>query len=281
MNTFSVSIPGFTIAGKAWGNPNQPPLLALHGWLDNANSFDLLAPYLEKQFYILAIDLPGHGHSSHLPSGCHYHFMDGIFTTLQIIKALGYKQIHLLGHSMGACLASLIAGVAPDQILSMALIEGLGPFSYPEETCQKQLTQYMHQVVMSEHKKAKPYSSMNLAAQARTKRGYLSLEHAQILCQRGVREEQNSFYWRHDRRLLYPTPLRMTEGQILSCLKNITAKSCLIWAENSFVFQEYDMKTRVNAVSNLLIYQIKGEHHVHMEQPGAVAQCLAEFYQTI
>ncbi|KTC78123.1 alpha/beta fold hydrolase [Legionella brunensis] len=278
MKTFNVAIPGFTIAGKAFGNPNRPPMLALHGWLDNANSFDLLAPYLEKQFYLLAIDLPGHGHSSHLPEGCYYHFTDGIFSILEVMKALQLKQVHLLGHSMGACLASLIAGVAPEKILSMILIEGLGPFSKPEEACCEQLAQYLQHTSIKE-KEAKPYSSMHLAAQARAKRGYLSLEHAEILCQRGTLEQNNAVYWRHDRRLLTPTPLRMTEGQILSCLRGITAKSCLIWAKDSSVFNEYDIKTRCNAVANLKVYQLPGGHHLHMEYPEALARCLTEFYE--
>lgn len=279
MKAFTVNIPGFTIAVKAWGNPELPPMLALHGWLDNANSFDLLAPYLETQFYLLAVDLPGHGHSSHLPEGCHYHFSDGIFTCLQIIQALGFQQIHLLGHSMGACLASLIAGVAPEQIFSLILIEGLGPFSQPEQTCRKQLAQYLHHAIKEENKEAKPYKSLDLAAQARAKRGYLSLEYAQIICQRGVIRKNESFYWRHDRRLLNPTPLYMTEGQVLSCLQSITARSCLILADNGFVFKDFDMQERIEAVRGLQVDQMTGGHHIHMEQPDAIAQRLAEFYK--
>jgi pimeloyl-ACP methyl ester carboxylesterase len=279
MNSFSVSIPGFNLVGKAWGSPALPPMLALHGWLDNANSFDLLAPFLKKHFYLLAIDLPGHGCSSHLPLGCQYHFTDAIFIILELIKALKLKQVHLLGHSMGACLASLVAGVSPEKILSMILIEGLGPFSQPEESCRDQLAQYAQYLLKYPSSSEKSYSSINLAAQARAKRGYLSLKHAKLLCQRGTYEREGMVYWRHDKRLLNPTPLRMTEGQILSCLNNITAKSCLFWAENSSVFNEYDMDTRVRAVKNLTIYHIKGGHHLHMEEPGRIAQCLAEFYQ--
>ena len=67
MNTLTLSIPGFSIACKIWGNPDKPTILALHGWLDNANSFAPLATYLESDFQVVAVDLPGHGHSSHLP----------------------------------------------------------------------------------------------------------------------------------------------------------------------------------------------------------------------
>ncbi|KTC86142.1 MULTISPECIES: alpha/beta fold hydrolase [Legionella] len=279
MNASTIAIPGFIIAYRTWGEPDLPPLIALHGWLDNANSFALLAPYLAKQFHIVAIDLPGHGLSSHLPEGCYYHFTDGIFNILQITKALDFKRYHLLGHSMGACLASLIAGVVPEQILSMALIEALGPFANPEEDCCEQLANYARQTYKTFEQETKPYPSMELAIQARAKRGYLAQEYVSILGQRGVQRKNNSFYWQHDRRLLMSTPLRLTENQVLSCLNNIRTKSCLIWADKGFDFNQESIKRREAAVKNLEVYHLEGGHHVHMEHPDTVAQCLEEFYK--
>jgi pimeloyl-ACP methyl ester carboxylesterase len=281
MNASTIAIPGFTIAYRTWGEPHLPPLIALHGWLDNANSFALLAPYLAKQFHVVAIDLPGHGLSSHLPPGCYYHFTDGIFNILQITKALGFKLYHLLGHSMGACLASLIAGVVPEQILSMALIEALGPFANPEDECCEQLAKYARQSYETFEQESKPYPSMELAVQARVKRGYLADKYVSILGERGLQRKDNSFYWRHDRRLLKSTPLRLTENQVLSCLNNIRTKSCLIWAKTGFDFNQESIKQREAAVKNLEIYHLEGGHHVHMEHPDTVAQCLEEFYQRL
>lgn len=278
MKSATITIPGFTIAYKAWGNPAHPPMIALHGWLDNANSFALLAPFLQEQFYLIAIDLPGHGYSSHLPEGCYYHFSDGIFTILQIINALGYNQFHLLGHSMGACLASLIAGVIPNQVLSMVLLEGLGPFSAPDTTCCEQLTKFS--LLLKEHNRPiRPYHSLEQATFARAKRGYLSQELVEILAQRGLEEKDRLFYWRHDRRLLFASPLRMTEVQVLSCLEQIRCQSCLIWALNGFDFDNKIMQNRAATIKNLQIYHLQGGHHIHMEQPDTVAQCLADFYQ--
>ena len=55
---------GQKIAAKVWGNEAGIPTLALHGWLDNAASFEPIAPLLE-QCHLVAVDLPGHGLSDH------------------------------------------------------------------------------------------------------------------------------------------------------------------------------------------------------------------------
>lgn len=279
MNTFTLAIPGLTIACKSWGNPKAPLILALHGWLDNANSFDLLAPYLAEDFYLVAVDLPGHGHSTHLPPGCYYHFIDGIFTTVQIINALQRSRIHLLGHSLGACLASLVAGVATDRVISSAFLEALGPITASETSCQQQLVQYMQHGLPLENDSTKSYRSIQEAARVRAQRGYLSAEHAKIICERGLYEKNGAFYWRHDKRLQIPSPLRMTEMQVLSCLSAITAKCILCWADQGFAFDKEDMQARMKAVKHLEVTQLAGGHHIHMEKPEAVGNILVDFFR--
>jgi len=272
MQTFDVNIPGFTIACKAFGDKKLPPLLALHGWLDNANSFELLAPFLAEHFYVIAIDLPGHGLSSHLPPGSHYHIIDGLFCISRVMSALHIKNFHLLGHSMGACLASLLAGIIPERIQSLILIEGLGPFSSPENTCQMQLAHYLKQHV--HETKPKSYATRELATHARAKSGHLSLAHAALLSLRGVKENAGEFYWCHDRRLVAPSPLQLTEGQILSCLSTITAKTCLIIAKKGFQFDAKLLRTRIECIPHIHCFEVEGGHHIHMENPALIKQCL-------
>ena len=55
-------LPNLSLAARDWGPAAAPPVLALHGWLDNAASFDRLAPLLDG-LRIVALDLPGHGRS--------------------------------------------------------------------------------------------------------------------------------------------------------------------------------------------------------------------------
>ena len=49
-----------TIGAIAYGDSSKPLIIALHGWLDNAASFIELAALL-NQYYIIALDFPGHG----------------------------------------------------------------------------------------------------------------------------------------------------------------------------------------------------------------------------
>jgi len=87
----------------------QPRLLCLHGWLDNANSFVPMMPYLPA-FDLVAVDLPGHGYSD--PSNTSYLQAEVMVQVVKIMQALGWDDCHLMGHSMGGCIAPLVAVAA-------------------------------------------------------------------------------------------------------------------------------------------------------------------------
>src|SRR5512137_909861 len=96
---------GRTIAGLQWGNPAGEPTFALHGWLDNANTFNRLAPRL-PELNLIALDFAGHGRSSHYPQGAHYHGLFDIQDVLAVADQLGWQRFNLIGHSMGAGISS-------------------------------------------------------------------------------------------------------------------------------------------------------------------------------
>lgn len=118
------------------GRQGKPLVIALHGWLDNGASFLPLAPHL-AECHLVCIDLPGHGHSDHKPTP--YVFVDWLDDLHQIAQAAGWQRFILLGHSLGALIASAYAGVFPEQIVRLILLEGLGPLSQPDEEVPAQL----------------------------------------------------------------------------------------------------------------------------------------------
>jgi len=79
---------GNRLAALHWGDPDGTPTFALHGWLDNAATFDRLAPLL-PELNLLAVDFAGHGESAHRPPGVHYHPLLDIQDILAIADQLG------------------------------------------------------------------------------------------------------------------------------------------------------------------------------------------------
>src|SRR5690349_15211801 len=125
----AIGLPHLTLAARAWGDPRLPKLLALHGWLDNAATFDLLAPLLCEHFHIVAIDFPGHGRSGWRPAGTWYHYVDYLNDVLAAADALEWPRFGLLGHSLGGAVASALAAACPERIELLLLIEALGPLA--------------------------------------------------------------------------------------------------------------------------------------------------------
>ena len=76
---------GFTYAAQLWGEDGGLPVIALHGWLDNALSFSVIAPYL-AQFRLLALDLSGQGHTDHRSQDATYHIWDDVPQLLGIVE---------------------------------------------------------------------------------------------------------------------------------------------------------------------------------------------------
>ena len=90
-----IQIPGVQLMAKAWGDPDGPPVLGLHGWLDNAGTFDRLAPHL-AEFNLVAVDMPGHGRSEHRGADATYHFCDWIRDVYDITDSLGWERFDFI-----------------------------------------------------------------------------------------------------------------------------------------------------------------------------------------
>ena len=274
---YKIETLGHVIQGQSWGNPQNPTILALHGWLDNSNSFEWLAKYFQNKYHFIAIDLPGHGHSTHLPKSAHYHFIDSIFLLKQIIEVLNIRQLHLLGHSLGACIISMAAGMLSDQIQSLLLLDNIGPMSAPEEEAFEQLFHYFEEHIDVANRKKRIIPCIEDAAKVRCLRGHLSYELAYQLCLRGVEKADGGVRWLHDPRLNAKSPLKLTEQQILDCLKEIKTPTFLLLASEGFGKELKRWQHRIELVKNIEVAGLEGGHHIHMEQPKNCAQLILNF----
>lgn len=260
------------------------PVLALHGWLDNAASFDRLAPLLVEahpEIDLVALDLPGHGQSDHRPAGINQYFIDYVPVVMQVVRALGWDRFALLGHSLGAGIATLVAGTFPERILFVLLVDGFGPMSDRPEQAPGRLRDAIEEIWKEEGRPARPgraYSSIGQAVGARRRTGKLSEESARLLVERGMRRSVKGYVWRSDARLKTPSATRLTEEQVRAFLSAIQCPVCVVFADDSEFVQLAELvRPRLKLLPQLESHTLSGGHHLHMENPGGVAGVFSEF----
>ncbi|MEE9345165.1 MAG: alpha/beta hydrolase [Methylococcales bacterium] len=270
------------MAGIHWVNDacNQGmPMLALHGWLDNAMSFSPIAHSLiQVTPDFMAVDLPGHGRSDHREQGNHYHFVDYVFDVLECVAQLGWNRFVLIGHSMGAGIASLIAAVAPELVSHLILIDGIGPLSSHAggvtDQLEKSIRSYQR---MTPRLKQMTYPNWDALIKRRAKIGNINHKAAELLVKRNAKQDDGEIIWLADRRLNCLSPIYMAEQQVLSFLSRIEATTLLVKAKQGLLNQRATTLERITAVSKLEVVELSGGHHLHMENPEQVAAQVIRF----
>lgn len=281
MGEFALDLPQGRFAALAWGDPSLPPLLALHGWLDNAASFSTLAPLLAAHFHVVAIDMLGHGRSPHAAPGNAYHFADGVLEVLDAADALGWDQFVLLGHSRGGGIATLTATACPERIHRLILIEALGPLAATADHSAAQLQRAVRQIRDVARKPLRVFATSFEAVAARAKASGLSTAAATQIVTRGIRDVPGGFSWSSDPRLTVGSLQRFTEAQVLDIVAAITAPTLLLLAPDSAIkpIEEAAFEARIARVADIEVRHIDGGHHLHLENPQPVAAAILDFLQ--
>lgn len=273
------SVYGQTLSALEWpgreDDETAEPVLALHGWLDNAASFSPLSAYLKRP--LLALDVSGHGHSDHRPDGVVTHLVDHVRDVLAVVDQLGWKRFTLMGHSMGAGIACLFAAACPERVSRLVLIEGLGPPSTDGKDVASNLRKALDDSVSLAGKRKPVYPHVEDAIEARTK-GFGGLNHASsaLLSERGLMPVEGGWTWRADSRLRLTSFLRLTEEQVEGFIRAIKAPTCLIIGEQGMggngMFDH-----RLGWLNGATIVRLPGRHHLHMEAPDSVAASISDF----
>jgi len=279
MRELTLDLPHQRLAARGWGDPSLPPLLGLHGWLDNAASFDAIALHLGKHFHFVALDFAGHGRSDHAPPGIAYRFVDGVFDVLAAADALGWDKFDLLGHSMGGAIASLVAAACPERVPRLVAIEALGALITPAEQTAAQLRRGIAQARAIANKPLRVFATAEEAIATRAQANGLSRAAAEPLVLRGIKPVPGGWSWSSDQRLTTASLQRFTEAQVLDLLRHIAAPTLLILAPDSTVkpVPETALAERIATVAQIEVLQLAGGHHLHLENPQPVAQAILDF----
>jgi pimeloyl-ACP methyl ester carboxylesterase len=124
----SVEVAGVRLAYLVSGDAGNPPMVLLHALGDRAADWTPVLAALAGPFRVFAPDLRGHGDSDRPGS---YSFEELYSDVTGWLDQLGLRDIVLVGHSMGATVAYLIAIRQPDRVRRL-IIEDAPPL-HPRE----------------------------------------------------------------------------------------------------------------------------------------------------
>jgi pimeloyl-ACP methyl ester carboxylesterase len=197
---------GLTLHCLDWGNKGAPPIILLHGTRDHARSWDRTARTLRDRWHVLALDLRGHGDSDWSPDGAYmspYHVID----LAELIDTLECDKVTLVGHSFGGNTSWRYAGLFPERVAKLAIVDGLGPTpsTYAEWLATGPLPRT--RVWMNQRRDRSATTSRRFAtieeAASRLRAGNPRLPEAQAhhLALHGVRSREEGFGWKFDPRV--------------------------------------------------------------------------------
>ncbi|XP_055596065.1 probable serine hydrolase [Uranotaenia lowii] len=286
-----IAVPFGEIAGKWWGPKDVRPIICLHGWQDNAGTFDTLIPLLPKHMSFLAIDFPGHGFSSRIPHGMSYQTMGSISLLLGIMEEYGWKKVSLMSHSMGAVLQFVFAAIFPDKVDLMISLDSLKPQIMNAELVVSRLQTNIPQMIIADHRnqeKSEPPSYTYSELIDRLHEGTyksISRETCPFLLHRNIKPSvkfPEKYYFTRDSRLKYHIGTPFSHEVILDMAKRIKMPFLFLKATQSPYFED---KKYYQEVEDLLRagnpyfekHMIAGQHHVHLTDPERVVPILSSF----
>jgi magnesium chelatase accessory protein len=112
---------GVTFHVQELGDPQNPPLLLIHGTAASTHSFAPLIELLCKTCHCIAIDLPGHGFTP-MPNGFVPTLPEMARVVLQLLTSLNLSKVTGIGHSAGAAVLIEMAARAPDSLVRIFAI---------------------------------------------------------------------------------------------------------------------------------------------------------------
>jgi pimeloyl-ACP methyl ester carboxylesterase len=264
------ALPSLTLAAQVWGNAGDLPILAAHGWLDNAATFDRLAPLLPG-CEIVALDLAGHGQSGSRSADAGYNLWQDVGDFLDVLDELGWARCTLLGHSRGGAISMLFAATFPERVDKLVLIEGGAPMIGSAAEAPATLRQALLDRRSLRGKSGRVFAERAKAIQERAQ-GFtkLSVAAAEVLARRSLRAVRGGFQWHADQRLKGASELRLTAEHVREFVRRVSAPVLLIMADDGPFVRLPIYEEMIGLFASIEVVRLQGGHHLHLE--GAEAE---------
>ncbi|XP_050045276.1 serine hydrolase-like protein [Dermacentor andersoni] len=285
-----IPIPYGHLAAKQWlpmcvEDPHQRVLL-LHGFQDNAGSFDPLVPRLDPRWHAVALDFTGHGLSSHLPKGAPYLSMQFLLDISRAVNHLGWSQFSMIGHSMGGGAALNYACIFPERVQNLVLIDVFAPwYEQPSKVSQtiRAVLEGNMQLEQKDLSRPPVYTEEEVIKLYRHSivPGYLP-DNIRTLMKRGCKPVGDGRYiLTKDIRLKYIHWIRADRAALKEYYRGYTNNLLVVMAVPGLGGLPANHKIVSDICAQncrtFQIVEVEGNHHVHMTHPDEVASHIRRF----
>jgi pimeloyl-ACP methyl ester carboxylesterase len=263
-----------------WGPPTDDPIVLLHGFLDNAATFQFLVDALPPDWSFAAPDWRGFGGTTGTQQP--YWFPDYFGDLEALLDALvPHCRARVIGHSMGGNIALLYAGIRPQRLRWAVSLEGFGLPRTQSDQAPARYAQWLDQ--LREERKPAIYPDLaRLETTLRLRNPRLTAERAGFIARVWTHPVDGGYQLAADpwHRLVNPSLYRRDEAE--ACWRQVEIPVLLVLAGKSEYLPslgEDGSEARFRALLRHLTLHTLPEvgHMLHHEDPGAVAALIRDF----
>jgi pimeloyl-ACP methyl ester carboxylesterase len=257
-----------------------PTALVIHGFQDAAATWSDVAEELSRAgLRVLAPDMRGFGDGPRVPPGGYYYFPDYVSDVAGIARAHANDgPLFVIGHSMGATVASYVTGAFPERVTKLALIDGCGPPDNPADVAPIRMRRWIETAYEGALDQKKPMTRAD--ALARLCKYNPEIDEA-ILARKVPllsREVEGGVVWKGDPLHSTTSPIPFFAASYLAFARSVTCPVLYV-SGGTKGFHVPDEDERLAAFPKMEKRTIEGGHALHWSRPKELAEMLVEFWR--
>ncbi len=254
-------IGGRTIAGKRFRGGNVPAI-ALHGWLDNANSFDAFAQAM-VELDLFAMDFAGHGRSDpRQPDVGYWGWLDAQ-DVIAVADRLGWQRFVIVAHSMGAEYSTQLVGIYPQRVTAQICIDGWVEAT-SIDTVLDGIRENLDTCLTTSDGALRGYASLDAMAQRLEQAKGIEFAAARALVERGHRVTDAGYVWSTEPRIRRTHTQRQSDDVVVALAKRTTAPTLMITARGGEDWFQHSLELVRPVLADFEEVCFDGPHHLHM-----------------
>ena len=268
---------------RIWGPAGAPRLFLLHGSQDVSASWQFTVDALELDWEVIAPDWRGHGLSGWSGADS-YWFPDYVGDLDALLEHYSPGvPARVVGHSMGAQIGALYAGVRPERVARFINVDGFGPPGGRQDPAPRRFAKWLAQ--LGDDTSQRPYDSFEaFALRMQSENPRLTDARARFLVEHwGRMADDGSVVRRADPALKRVNPMPLGQADLLDCWRQTQAPVLWIdgaasglWARLAGSPQAFD--ERAGAYGELHVEHVDDAgHNVHHDQPEQLAGLIEAF----